>query len=385
MTTKNDRQEIVQTFGIRSCYGSDRLMSVIRKFTSTHTPLLVYRDDGMFEGILTLDAALLAHKHNPSTLVRTLVVSPPEISSDAPLVEIIRLMRDTHLYTLPILDSKRKVIGLANAKTMLKRIIQNQHLAMTLVEKMSIRSVITVPEDETVGYAFQLFTKHNISRLIVVDKNNKTRGVVTKRDILLSFFSPTSRQRFSTRSSPKNYSFDTEQLKRNKGKLSSFISPLSGKPHESVNGLSIVQAVLNHKHNFIVVVDENDHPQALYSMRNILDTVVKIVARAPYLLTIISKLPDEISATEKEMVSKEILKIAAWINKQQPVKLVHFSNNVVHTKEHRVTQFEARLTIKTNSTYYAKHKDRDFIRATKEALREIKRQISTSGKKDHSQ
>jgi len=378
MSIKGRGLVLARVFGMRSCYASDRLVSVVQKFKNSHTPLIAYRDDGIFEGILTVDAALFAHKHNPSTLVRPLLSIPPTISNDTPPVEVLRLMKDSRLYTLPIVDTKKNVIGLVSAKKILKKLIQNPHLATRLVESMPIRKVITIPESESIGYAFQMFAKHNISRLICVDKRNKIRGIVTKRDILLPFFSPSSRQRFSTRSSATNYSFDIEQIKRNKDGLASYVSPISKTIHEGVDGLSIIQTILNHKYNSIVTVDNLHRPQTIYSMRYILDTVVRLISQAPYLLTIISKLPKEISAVEKDIVFRNILRVASWINKQQPIKLVHMSNNVVRSKEGKVTLFEVRITIKTGSTYYAKHKNRDFVQATKVALREIKKQVSKS-------
>jgi len=380
MARNLQRKELIRVSGIRACYGSDRLMSVVHKFTSTHIPLLAYRDDGAFEGVLTVDATLQAPKHNPSALVRTFLLTPPEITNDVSPIEALRLMRDLRLYTLPIVDNKQKVIGLLRAKILLKKLLQNPHLALRLTEALPVKTVITISESESVGHAFQLFAKHKISRLICVDKNNKVKGVVTKRDIALAFLSSSSRQRFSTRSSYKNYSFDVEQIKRNKNGLAPYMTPISNVAREGMDTLSIIHSILDHKYNSMVTVDASGRPQAIYSMRTILDTALKLISRAPYLLAIISKLPNELGVMEKEIVLKSILKTASWIHKQHPVTLIHMSNNVVRSKEHRVILFEVRLTIKTDSTYYAKHKNRDFVLATKGALREIKKQIFRSGK-----
>lgn len=94
MARNLQKKELIRVSGIRSCYGSDRLMSVVHKFTSTHIPLLVYRDDGAFEGVLTVVATVLAPKHNPSALVRTFLLTPPRITNEVSPIEALRLMRD---------------------------------------------------------------------------------------------------------------------------------------------------------------------------------------------------------------------------------------------------------------------------------------------------
>jgi CBS domain-containing protein len=61
-----------------------------------------------------------------------------------------------------------------------------EEVLSTKVSDIMSRDVVTTDEDEDVGAAASIMNSHNTNSLIVVDKNNEVKGIITERDILLS-------------------------------------------------------------------------------------------------------------------------------------------------------------------------------------------------------
>ncbi|MBP6994072.1 CBS domain-containing protein [Candidatus Woesebacteria bacterium] len=358
------------------CDADSKLSSVIHKFSNTHTPLVVYGDKKEFVGLLTVENTLFNRRYDSSTHIRSCLIHPPRLQVDTSVGEILTSMADLKLYTLPVFDDAGNVIGMVKAKAILMGLTTNQFFAETLMHGLPKRSVITISDRSTVGDAFQTFTKHAISRLIVVNEKNKVKGIVSKRDILSPYLVPTKRQRYSTRSRQKNYSFDVEQIKRDKQPLKKYASPIVGRLDESTDTYLLIQNLLKSKYNSVVIVDKNQQPCSIITTKNLLKAAAQLVRETPYLLTIVSKLPDALSQAEKGEVNESLRKIALWVNKQQEFQLMRFTCDVVNSPERKPILFEVKLKITTDSgSYFVRNKDRDFLRATHEAIKQVKKQV----------
>lgn len=359
-----------------TCSANNNLSSIINRFPNTHTPVFAYGDNKEFMGLLTAHNIFRNRRYNPLTLIRSCLISPPKLSIDTSVDEILRSMSSLKLYILPVFNDKGNVAGIIKVKTLLKDLIKRQIFAETMIENVPRRSVITIPENSSIGDAFQRFSKHTISRLVVVDKNNKIMGVVTKRDILSLYLSPTKHQRFSTRSHPKNYSFDTEQIKRDRQPLMKYVSPILDVLDETTDTYLAIQNLLESAYNSVILVDKERVPRFIITTKDVLKTAVRITKKVPYLQIIVSKLPNELSQAEKNMVNKDLRKIALWINKQQNLQLMRFTSKVTNSPERKPVLFEVKLKITTNlARYFAQNKDRDFLHATQEVIKQVKKQV----------
>ena len=117
-------------------------------------------------------------------------------------------------------------------------------------------------------------------------------------------------------------------------------------------------------------------PLFIFATKDILKTAVRITTKTPYLLTIVSNLPEEISPAEKKEVNKKLGRIASRINKQQKVQLVRFTTKIVLSPEREPILFIANLKITTDtSSYFAQNKNRDFMESFREVVNQIRKQL----------
>ncbi|PIZ62565.1 hypothetical protein COY16_04005 [Candidatus Roizmanbacteria bacterium CG_4_10_14_0_2_um_filter_39_13] len=358
------------------CNIESTISSIVNRFQNTHTPLLAYEDNKKFMGLVTVQNTLFNRKHNSSTNIRSCLITPPKIFINTPIGEILREMSKLKLYALPVFDKSDKVVGLVKAKPLLKKLMKDDLFAEEMIKTMPKRSVSTIPQESTIGKAYHAFQKHAVSRLIVVNSDNKIKGMISKRDIFFPYFTSSNRQRFSTRSKTKNYSFDEEKMKEDNQLLMNFISPIVEVLSEKTNASEVIRTLITCKYNSIVIINKDRQPLFIYTTNDLLKTAVSITKKTPTLLTIISKLPQELNEGEKKKISRDLRLLAVWINKQYKIQLIRFTSKTVYNPERKPILFEVKLTITTDSaTFFTDNKNRDFMHNVEEVISEIKKQV----------
>ncbi|MFA5135979.1 MAG: CBS domain-containing protein [Patescibacteria group bacterium] len=378
--TASPKTQIIQPIPAKLMHGTHyTLAGIISKFPNTHTPLIISDNKKKFLGLATVHNTLYNRKFTSSTPVLTTIISPPKIFRSSPSEEILSHMSNSRLYTLPVLDDDGNAIGIVKLKALLENLMTNNLFTEILLDNLSKKPVYVVSENSTVGEVFQLFLKKRVSRLIVVDSDKKMKGVVSKRSMMSVFFVPTTRQRFSTRGSPKNYSFDTESIKRNNEPLFPYISPITDALHEKTDMHSTVESLLKSSYNAVVLVNNNRMPLYILTTRNLLNTTLKVMAESPYLFTVVTKLPEEVNETEQKMINQILRQTSAWINKQTKIQQIRLSTKTVFSPERKPNNFEVNLKITTDSgIFFSQAKNRVLLQSIRIVLRQLKKQVRRS-------
>jgi len=359
------------------CESNKTLKNVIFRFTSSHTPLFGYDNRGKFEGLLTIKKSLFNRRNGPTTLISSCLIQQPNITKETSITEILRLMSQLSLYTLPIFDKRGRIRGVVSVKDILRQLTKNQIFLENLVSDLPTKKVITISDKETVGRAFVEFRDKNISRLVVVDNKDKIKGVVTKRDIVSAYFTPTNRQRFSTRGSFKSYSFDQEKVYRDEQGLKDYMSTITETVDKDSKTDRILKRLIDSKFNAIVLVDKDKKPYQILSIRDVLEKSLEIIAGDEMSLYIVANFPDNIGWFKKNRAKKILNKLNLWISKKEKVQLIKLMTKVAYTVKNKTDRFEVKLMVETdNNEYVANYQDRNFLVAMAKVTEQIKKQIT---------
>jgi len=89
------------------------------------------------------------------------------------------VMARYHISGLPITDADDRLVGILT-----NRDIRFETRANIAVEKVMTKSLVTVPVGTPLEKAEQLFHKHKIEKILIVDKGNRLKGMITYKDIL---------------------------------------------------------------------------------------------------------------------------------------------------------------------------------------------------------
>lgn len=91
---------------------------------------------------------------------------------------------------LPVVDSKRKVIGVVTEFDLLQAIQQGRDLQTTKAEEIMTKPAVCAQEDEDIDSVIAKMTEKNIIRLPIVGEDGKLVGVIARADILSRMIEP---------------------------------------------------------------------------------------------------------------------------------------------------------------------------------------------------
>ena len=109
-----------------------------------------------------------------------IILDPVTISPDKTLKDAISIMKNHQISGLPILGHKEEILGILT-----DRDIRFESNLDQVVSNVMTKKLITAREGTTLDEAKQILQKNRIEKLLIIDNNNKLKGMVTVRDVLM--------------------------------------------------------------------------------------------------------------------------------------------------------------------------------------------------------
>jgi CBS domain-containing protein len=122
---------------------------------------------------------------------------------ETPFKELVRLMREHSVSALPVLDSRRRVLGVVSEADLLLKEAQHDRrlglrqallrpeeagkVAALVAEDLMSAPAITIGPHETLGTAARLLGRRGVKRVPVVDPAGRLVGIVSRSDLLAVF------------------------------------------------------------------------------------------------------------------------------------------------------------------------------------------------------
>jgi len=107
-----------------------------------------------------------------------MIVNPITLSPDEPIKKALEIMENYKISGIPITKNE-KLVGILTNRDL--RFEENTD--KKIYEVMTKENLVTVPVGTTLKQAEKILQKHKIEKLLVVDKNNKLKGLITFKDI----------------------------------------------------------------------------------------------------------------------------------------------------------------------------------------------------------
>ena len=109
------------------------------------------------------------------------IANPITISDDATVGDVFAIQKKYHFGGFPVLDKSGHLVGIVT-----NRDLRFQKDTSVSIKKIMTTKLITGGPHTSIEEANNLFSKHAIEKLPLVDKNNKLVGLITYRDIAKS-------------------------------------------------------------------------------------------------------------------------------------------------------------------------------------------------------
>lgn len=291
--------------------------------------------------------------------VNSLMRFPPHtLSPEQDVNEAAKLIFKTGLRALPVVENS-KVIGIVSMHDIVDSVSSTKEFRQTVAE--SIMSVPeTAKEDTDIGFARVMMREKNISRIPIVDKNNKLKGVVTIFD-LLKAIKPHERMSFYSMS---------EEKETIMGIPLSVVMNDSPTIVERKSSLSEVVGMIKKYDTDGLIVEENGFPVGVITEKDLLEFYISNLEQKGIFYQIIGLVDEDefIVSTADRMIRDTLEKL----NKIHQIQYF-----VLHVKRYDKTgkiKYSIRTRLLTNKgTFVSKSHAWDLRTAVDKALNNLER------------
>ncbi len=373
---------------IPTCYPDSPVSSVISKVQSSHDGIFVFdKKTNKFLGVVWPYNLLYKQKPFHSTKIKFLIIRPPYITSKTSIYKISEHMLGLKLYSLPIFENE-KIIGIITARELMKQILENHYLLSQIVPYLTPSNPLIVPQDSAIKDIYSRMRMENVSRAILVDKQDKLSAVLTRRDIYLSLLSPIgNRQRYKTKSIQSNINkslmFDEDWIKKLDYQVKSIHTNNILYEDNKKDRSLILERLAKSNIGSIVLIDINLKPTGIISINTFLKALISTKPQPTIPITFTDK-KNLISAFRKMEIDDLLNHFTSKINKSYSVNRVDILFDAVRNIKKRVSDYVINLQVMIDSnklrfnrskTYYAKTQNHNIRTAVQQAIKKIEHQI----------
>ncbi len=257
-------KDIVKTTNVIKISSSETLSSALLKLSTSHDGGFVFSEDGKYLGVINPYYTIIKASYPSNAKVENCLFHPPHVYLNTPLNKLAQLFIDSKIHYLPVFDENEKFIGIASARRLLGFFMKFDLFNISIGDflKKKKNQIFVVYDDDLISRAVSIFKEKRISKLIVVNKDMKLKGILSHYDLISFLASPRNSTRRGDRIGDK-ISFHHYPIKRF---AKTYVLTLSKN-----NSLKdAIKFILDKKIGSIVVVDEKRHPIGIITTRDIL-------------------------------------------------------------------------------------------------------------------
>ena len=259
--------KLMQTDGIIKAAPDEILSSILSRLPSSHSAAFIFDKDQKYLGAINPYYSVIKSSHPSNIKVEHCLFHAPHIKLQHTTGKIAEMMIQSKIHYLPVFDDKDLFIGMVSARNML-RTYESHNIFTTKISEMiqkKKRPLITIQEEETIGQALHIFKETKLSKLVVVNKDNRLRGVLSYYDLISFLIAPKKKERGAI-----NTDKTTLQTKRVKHFLKSYVLTLNANDFAR----DALHLILEKKIGSIVIIDTNNKPIDILTTRDLLSLLI---------------------------------------------------------------------------------------------------------------
>jgi len=246
----------------------ETLSSALSKLKSAHDAALVFDEEHKYLGLINPYFSVIRTSFPSNAKVINCIFHAPRIGIHFSISKIAQLMNESKVHYLPVFDDNEKFLGRISARSLLRNL---QHLDIFSTQiseflKTKKQKLITIYEDDSISNALQIFKNTRVSKLVVVNKEFRLKGIISYYDVISLLASPKKKDR--SRGDGKKH---TIQNKRIRNYAKSFVLTLSlGRILRDA-----LHLILEKRIGSVVVVDPMNKPITIITTKDLLSLFIR--------------------------------------------------------------------------------------------------------------
>jgi len=261
--------KIVKTKNIIKADPNETLSSALSKLTTSHDAAFIFSAEDKFLGVINPYYCLIKSSFPANAKVEHCAFHPPHIKTGFSLSKVAELFIQSKIHYLPVFDEKEKFIGIISARHLLAQLRGSPLFKIEIgtIFKAKNKPLITIYEDETVATAIKAFKETKVSKLVVISKEFKLKGIVSYYDLISYLITPKDTLHRGARLGNKVNFYNLKV----KNFVKSFVLTLS-----SDNLLEdVLNLILDKKIGSVVIIDKARHPIGIVTTKDLLQMLIR--------------------------------------------------------------------------------------------------------------
>ncbi len=287
---------------------------------------------------------LMRRKNVPLTAkISTLMIYPPKVEEDLPVLEAVRVMVNNGLRSLPVTKAGDILAGLVSRTDFTKALLNSPEYINVEVLNIMVKDPITVKEDDDIYVALEKMRSLNEMTLPVIDAHGHLKGMIHIDDISTAIWRTKERLTFGEYKGQKE---------KKVFKVKDFLAPpVYVKKKRKLK--DVIETMLKMKSYICVIVDDEEKPVGIITQKDIIENFVKRKEEENVFVQITGLETEDPSVYDSiyEIIEKYLKKINKFEN-YRPQSLTF------HIEEHRPSsneiEYSARARLVTEKKVFYK-------------------------------
>ncbi len=258
-------KDLLKTTDVIKISPQDTLSSVLAQLESSHDAGFVF-EGKKFVGVVNPFYAVIKKTLPGSTKVQSCLIHPPKLHLNDNMSKAARLMIESKIHYLPVVDEHHEFVGIVSARRLLSYMLRTDDFSKEMHQKVSDKKIVTIKGEDKLSKALNLFKENKISKLVVINNQGTLDGIVSQYDVTDAIAAPKERHASASRSGDKDAQLD----KPVRNYARSHVTTLG----EKATYADVTAHILEQKIGSIVIVDHKRTPVGIVTTKDILAFMV---------------------------------------------------------------------------------------------------------------
>ncbi|MDP8011660.1 MAG: CBS domain-containing protein [Thermoplasmata archaeon] len=292
---------------------------------------------------------LMRRRNIPITAkISTLMIYPPKIDENYPVVDAILVMVQNGLRSLPVVDNENKLVGLVSRTDFTRALLNSNEYMNIKADEIMVEDPITVYENDDVYVAIEKMRNLNEMTLPVVDEHNHLKGTINIDDISNALWRVKDRLTYGER-------------KGQKEKKELYVKDFLNPPvfvEKNAKLKDVIKNMLENKSYVCTVVNNENIPIGIITQKDIIESFAKKKEQEGVMVQITGLETEDPSVFDiiYQIIEKHLKKINKFENYGPRNLSIHIEE---HRQEGKEIDYTARAKLVTEKKIFYK-KDHDW-------------------------
>ena len=188
-------ESILKTEGVIYASPTDTVGEASRQFQSSHDAVFVVDEEQKLLGAVTPYHLFIKRVYPLSTKLKNCLLHPSKIHLSTKLSEVARLMLESKVHYLPVVDEKGTMLGIVTSRRLLQTALSFPKANHSVYEIVSNKAYLeTINDTSSIEEAVRFFERSKHMKLVVVNKANHLVGVLPFFDLMPFLMQPKNRK-----------------------------------------------------------------------------------------------------------------------------------------------------------------------------------------------